>query len=149
MTVKPIPDGFHTVTPYLVVKGVPELIEFMCTGLGGELLEKNAMPDGAVMHAQVKVGDSIVMMGEAQEGSDPMPAFLYLYVTDTDALYNQALSAGATSVQEPKDEFYGDRTSGVKDASGNMWWIATHQEDLSTEEVNARAAAARGDSEGS
>lgn len=139
MAVKPIPEGFHTVTPYLVVEGVPQLIEFICAGLGGELLEKSEMPDGTVMHAQVKVGDSIVMMGEAQEEWKPLPCFLYLYVPDADALYNQAVAAGGTSVQEPRDEFYGDRTSAVKDPGGNTWYIATHIEDVPDDEMQARA----------
>ncbi|HET6204663.1 MAG TPA: VOC family protein [Planctomycetota bacterium] len=141
MAVKPIPDGFHSVTAYLVVRGVPKLIDFLQRGLGGEELERTQMPDGTVMCAQVRIGDSIVMMGEAHGEHAPFPAMLYLYVHDTDALYRRALKAGATSIQEPVDMFYGDRNAGVKDPCGNQWWIATHKEDVSPEEVARRAAA--------
>jgi uncharacterized glyoxalase superfamily protein PhnB len=142
MVVKPIPDGYHSVTPYLAVPGVARLIDFIKQAFGAEgPLEKLTREDGSVMHAEVRIGDSILMLGEPAGQFPPMPSVLYLYVEDTDAAYQRALQAGATSVMEPADQFYGDRSAGVKDPSGNMWWIATHKEDVAPEELARRAAA--------
>lgn len=145
MSVSPIPEGFQTVTPYLVVESVPRLIEFLERAFGAKLLESTTLPDGSVIHALMRVGTSMVMMGGAQGDAHPARStMLYLYVEDVDAWYEGAMKAGATSVQEPRDEFYGDRTSAIEDGQGNQWWIATHQEDLSPEEIAERAADARG-----
>jgi len=145
MSTSPIPEGFHTVTPYLLVRGVPALLDFLAKAFDAEQTECTQLEDGTIMHAQVKIGSSMVMMGESPGDQwPPMPGFLYVYVPDADAVHAQALAAGGTSVQEPRDEFYGDRTSGVKDPCGNLWWIATHVEDVSPEEIAKRAAAARG-----
>jgi uncharacterized glyoxalase superfamily protein PhnB len=94
------------------------------------------------MHAEVTIGDSVIMMGEPMGEFKPMPCMIYVYVEDTDAVYKQALKAGATSVMEPADQFYGDRNAGVKDMAGNLWWIATHVEDVAPEELEKRAQAA-------
>ena len=142
MAVKPIPEGYHTVTPYLVVPGVARLIEFLQQAFDAEERHRMARPDGTIMHAEVRIGDSIVMMGEATGEFQPIPAMIHLYVADVDAAYRRALAAGATSVREPTDQFYGDRTGGVKDASGNQWWIATHVEDVPPEEMKRRSEAA-------
>jgi len=139
--VKPIPDGYHTVTPYLVVEGVDELIDFLKQAFDAVETERLAGPDGKVGHGEVRIGDSVVMMGEASGEWKPMPGMIYLYVNDTDATYKRALDAGATSVMEPADQFYGDRNAGVKDAAGNMWWIATRKENVSPEELRRRAEA--------
>jgi len=141
MPVKPIPEGYHSVTPYLVVKGVAALIDFLKQAFDAREIERMSRPDGTIQHAEVRIGDSVVMMGEATTPWEPMPTMLYLYVSDTDATYQRALKAGATSVQEPADQFYGDRTAAVKDRSGNFWYIATHVEDVSPEEMKKRAAA--------
>ena len=141
MAVKPIPDGYHSVTPYLVVPGVARLIEFLKQAFGAIETERHARPDGAIMHAEVRIGDSVVMMGEPSGPYPAMPACVYLYVSDADATYKRAIEAGATSLMEPADQFYGDRHGGVKDPSGNTWWIATHQEDVSPEEMARRAKA--------
>ncbi|MDQ3950788.1 MAG: VOC family protein [Gemmatimonadota bacterium] len=138
---KPIPDGYHTVTPYLVVRDVPRLIDFLRQAFGATELTRAARPDGSVMHAEVAIGDSRVMMGEATASSPPMPGCVHLYVVDTDALYHLALQAGATSLREPADQFYGDRMAGVQDPVGNQWWIATHTEDVPPAEIARRAAA--------
>ena len=137
--VQPIPAGFHTVTPYLTVRGVKGLIEFVKAAFGAKLKMAHAMPDGTVMHAEVKIGDSIVMMGEARD--KVLESMCYLYVKDTDKLYHQALKAGGTSIMEPVNQFYGDRNAAVKDAWGNQWWIGTHVEDVSPKEMNKRMAA--------
>ncbi len=141
MAVKPIREGFHAITPYLVVNGVPKLLEFLRRTFDARITEQVARPDGGIMHAEARIGDSIVMMGEPMCDATPMPASLYVYVKDTDAVYRRALNAGATSVTEPADQFYGDRMATVVDPSGNRWSIATHIEDVSQEEVRQRAQA--------
>lgn len=140
MPVKPIPDDYHRVTPYLIIEGVAELLEFLRDVFGAEEVHSTVMPDGTVMHAEVRIGDAKVMMGEAQPEWPAMPGSLYVFVEDTDATYQAALAAGATSVMEPADQFYGDRNGGVKDPHGNVWWIATRIENVSREELEERAA---------
>jgi PhnB protein len=141
MAVTPIPKGYHTVTPYLVVQGVPKLIDFLKQAFDAQEIMRMPRPDGTIMHAEVRVGDSAVMMGEARGEFKPMPGSLYLYVDDTDATYQRALQAGATSLMEPANQFYGDRHAGVADPVGNHWWIATHIEDVLPEELARRAEA--------
>lgn len=140
MAPKPVPDGFHTVTPYLVVEDVPRLIEFLEKAFDAKDLHRTTLPDGTVMHAQVAIGDSPVMMGQSRDEWKPIPSCLYVYVSDADAFYRRALEAGATSLMEPQDQFYGDRSGGVRDPLGNSWWLATHVEDVSPEEIERRAA---------
>jgi PhnB protein len=141
MAVKPIPDGYHSVTPYLIVQGAPALIDFLKQVFDAVEKERFLRPDGAIQHAEVRIGDSHIMLAEASAVFPAMPCTLYVYVPDTDASYKRALEAGATSVMAPMDQFYGDRSGGVKDASGNYWWIATHKEDVPKEEMMRRAAA--------
>ena len=141
--VKPIPDGYHTVTPVLMVNNAAKLIEFLKQAFGARERERYADPDGKILHAEVTLGDSIVQLSDATGEWKPVQVPLLLYVTDTDATYRRALKAGATSLREPMDAFYGDRTAGVKDSFGNSWWIATHQEDVSREELERRAEAQR------
>ena len=140
-SVQPIPEGFHTLTPYLVVEGIPKLIDFLKQAFGAQETFRLTRPDGGVMHAEVKIGDSKMMMGEPMGEWKARPCALYLYVEDVDAVYQRAIQAGGTSVREPSDQFYGDRTGGVIDPSGNYWGIATHIEDVSHEEMEKRAAA--------
>ena len=141
--VKPIPDGFHTITPYLTVPGVAKLIDFVKQAFDAKEIERMQRPDGTVQHAEVKIGDSIVMMGEPQGQWTARPGTLYVYVDDVDSTYRRAIDAGARSLTEPADMFYGDRNAGVEDPSGNSWWIAKHIEDVSAEELQKRAAAVR------
>lgn len=144
MSTKPVPDGFHTVTPYLVVQGVARLLDFLKAAFNAVEIERHARPDGVVSHAQVRIGDSMIMVGDptgaTRDWQKPLSAALYLYVPDCDTMYRSALRAGATSLQEPTDMFYGDRHGGVVDSWGNQWWIATHKEDVSPEELRRRAA---------
>jgi len=140
-SVKPIPDGFHSVTPYLVVEGVPKLITFLEQAFDANEIERIPGPDGAVAHAEVRIGDSIVMMGSPRGETKAMPTTLYLYVTDIDATYTRALAAGGVSISEPTDQFYGDRTGAVRDPGGNEWHIATHVEDVSKEQLTKRMQA--------
>jgi PhnB protein len=141
MAVKPIPDGYHTVTPHLTVRGASKVLDFVKQAFEAKELHRIAHPDGTLMHAEIKIGDSIVMMGEAREGCQPMPSSLYLYVPDADAVYKRALRAGATSTMELANQFWGDRVGGVKDPAGNQWMIGTHKEDVSPEELRKRAEA--------
>lgn len=141
MAVKPVPDGYHSVTPYLIVEGVAKLIDFLKFAFEAKETERHAKPDGTIMHSEVRIGDSIIMMGEPTGEFKPMPGSIYLYVNDTDAVYKRALQAGGTSIMEPADQFYGDRNAGVKDSSGNFWWIATHKEDVPPDELAKRAEA--------
>jgi PhnB protein len=142
MAVKPIPDEYHNVTPYLVVKSAAELIQFMTTVFDGKETERISRPDGSIGHAEVRIGDSAVMLGEACDELPATPAGLYVYVEDVDAVYAKAIEAGASPIYEPADQFYGDRSGGVRDSCGNAWFIATRKENLSSEELSKRAAAA-------
>ena len=141
MAVKPIPDGYHHITPYLVVPGVATLLDFLTQAFEAQELHRLPRPDGTIMHAEVRIGDSRVMMGEPMGDAPPLLGSLYLYVNDVDAVYTRALHAGATSTSAPADQFYGDRSAGIKDPIGNQWWIATHKEDVSPEEITKRAEA--------
>ena len=142
MTAKPIPDGYHTVTPYLIVPDVAAELAFLERAFGAEVTFKMQGPDGAVSHAEARVGTSMVMLGGSSDKWPPMPCMLYLYVEDVDAAYARAVEAGGESIMAPADQFYGDRNGGVRDAFGNQWWIGTHVEDLTPEEMRRRAEAA-------
>ena len=140
MAVNPIPEGYHTVQPYLIVDGAKGLLDFVRNVFGASQTELMQAPGGdRVMHAEVKIGDSTVMLSDAQGPWQPMPAAMYVYVPNVDDTYRKALAAGGTSVMEPADQFYGDRHGGVKDPWGNFWWIATRVENVSKEEMQRRA----------
>jgi PhnB protein len=134
------PKAYHTVTPYLVVDGASQLIEFIVDVIGGAETLRLPGPDGRIGHAEVRIGDSVVMLADASKPADVMPAMLHLYVPDADALHHRALARGATSLREPTTEFYGDRMAGVEDTFGNKWYFATHVEDVSEDEMGRRAA---------
>ena len=136
-----IPKGYRTITPYLLVAGVPALLEFLQKAFDAAVLKTEMRDDGSVMHAEVRVGNSMLMAGEASKGFQPMPASIYLYVNDCDAIYQRALHAGGTIVFPICDLPSGERYGGVRDESGNVWWIATHVEDVSDDEQGKRWAA--------
>jgi PhnB protein len=139
MSVNYIPKEHHTVTPYIMVEGVEQVMDFLTATFGAESRSVMKSPDGRVMHAQILVGDSMLMLAEAKPPEwMSQPASFYLYVPDCDSAYQKALAVGATSIMEPADQFYGDRHGGVRDASGNSWWMATHIEDVSDEEMKRR-----------
>jgi len=138
MAAKAIPEGYHTVTPHLVVRGAAKQIDFLKQAFGAEEKGRSPGPNGELMHAVVKIGDSMVMMSDAMGQVEPRPMVLFLYVEDSDAVYRRALQAGATTVMELKDQFWGDRAGAVQDAFGNVWWIGTHVEDVSMEELQRR-----------
>jgi len=141
MAVRPIPEGYRTVTPYLTVHGLAKLLEFVQKAFDATIVHKMAMPGGGVSHAEFRIGDSMIMAGEASEKWTPRPGTVYLYVPDTDAVFKKAVAAGGQAIMEPTDMFYGDRNGGVTDPCGNHWWIGTHIEDVSPEEVQRRMAA--------
>jgi PhnB protein len=135
----PVPTGYHTVTPYLAVSDAQSLVDFMVKVFDAKEREMIRTPDGQIRHAEIKIGDSIIMLGTTSATYGTATATLYIYVDDADARYQKALAAGATSLREPADQFYGDRHGGVKDANGITWWIATHIEDVPPEELARRA----------
>jgi len=141
MPVESIPEGFHTVTPLLSVKGAGRLIDFLKAAFGAEEVFRLPAADGSVMHAELRIGDSILMLGETMEDCSYMPASLYLYVPDADAVYKAAIDAGGESLEAPVDQFWGDRVASVRDFAGNRWWIATHVEDVESDEIAKRAQA--------
>ncbi len=144
MSVKPIPDGYHSVTPYLTIDGAAEAIEFYKKAFGAVELFRMNGPDGKVGHAEIRIGNSPVMIGEAcpQAGTrapdGPTPVGLLIYVEDVDALAKQAVTAGAKLVQPVMDQMWGDRMGKLVDPHGHQWSIATHIEDVSHAEVTAR-----------
>jgi PhnB protein len=138
-SVKAVPEGMHSVTPYLVVDGANDLIQFIERSFGGKTMSIMKTKDGRVMHASVQIGDSQIMVSDSTEKYSAGASRLYLYVDDVDLIYQNAINANGISMREPIDEFYGDRSAGIKDAWGNEWWIATHVEDVDDEEMEKRA----------
>ena len=119
------PDGYPAVSPYLLVPRAQPVIDFARTVFGATELRRHEMPDGSVMHAEIRIGDSVVMLGEAGGQWPAIPTFLHVYVDDVDAVYRRALDAGGVSVQAPAQKGDPDKRGGVQDPGGNTWWIAT------------------------
>jgi len=145
MKVKAVPDGFHTVQPYLAVKDAHGIIEFLRKAFDARV-EIHALPDGTILNAMAQVGDSMVLIGQAPKGmpdNELLPAMLYLYVDDADSWYRKAIAAGGKSIREPADQAYGDRVGAVRDLANNQWWIATHIEEMTSEELIRRMAERR------
>lgn len=148
--VKPIPEGYHSVTPYLIVKGAAKAIEFYKQAFGATERIRMAQPDGRVGHAEIQIGDSRIMLADefpernivGPETLGNTPAMIHLYVEDVDAVAKQALATGAKEIRPVQDQFYGDRSGMFADPFGHKWNISTHKEDLSAEEIGKRAAAA-------
>lgn len=136
--VKTIPEGFHTVTPFLLADDVTKLLGFIEKAFSGTTVYSMKSLDGVVRHATARIGDSNVMISSGTELYGHMPCMLHLYVHDVDALYAQAVAAGGVSLREPTNEFYGDRTAAVVDAWKNQWWMATHIEDVDPAEMQRR-----------
>jgi PhnB protein len=141
-SVKPVPDEYQSLIPYFAVSDPAALLEFIQAAFGAEPGLTMRGPDGAVHHAEARIGNCVLMMGRSPSSR---PNTLYMYVPDVDAVYRRALAApgAARSLREPTDEWYGDRSAGLEDSQGNQWWLATHIEDLSSEELQRRTAEAR------
>src|SRR2546421_3771186 len=140
MAVNPIPAEYGSVTPYLVVNGASGLLDFAKQTFGAQELMSMPGPGGTIGHAEMRIGDDIVMLADAGPENPARSAALVLYVNDCDSTYRKALDAGGTTEMEPEDQFYGDRRAGVN-AFGISWWIHTHVEDVSPEEMQKAMAA--------
>jgi PhnB protein len=155
MSVKPIPEGYHSVTPYLIVRGGTDAIDFYKKAFGAVELFRMAAPEGKIGHAEIKIGDSPVMLADeypqmGYQGPQSLggsPVSLMIYVEDVDAVFDQAVAAGATVKEALQDKFYGDRMGTVTDPFGHVWHLGTHKEDVSPEEMQRRAKSAHGGGE--
>lgn len=149
MAVKPIPDGYHSVTPYLIVRGGVRALDFYKTAFGATELVRLDAPGGLIGHAEVKIGDSPVMLSDenpqwgakSPESFGGSPVHLMIYVDDCDSVFKQAISAGAKETRPLKDQFYGDRSGTLTDPFGHSWTIATHKEDVAPDELKRRMSA--------
>jgi len=149
MATKPIPDGYHTATPYLIIKNATKAIEFYKQAFGAKETMRFPGPDGKIGHAEIRVGDSAIMMADefpekgvrSPESFGGSPVMILLYVEDVDAVTARAIAAGAKSVRPVQDQFYGDRSGTIADPFGHVWTISTHKEDVSPEEMQRRMAA--------
>ncbi len=149
MAATPIPEGYHSLTPYLCVDGGTAAIAFYARAFGARERMRLAGAEGKISHAELEIGDSVVMLADEHpdigfrgpEHHQGSPVHLHLYVEDVDAVYARAVEAGATPVRPVQDQFYGDRSGSVRDPFGHTWHLATHKEDLSSEEVEARMRA--------
>jgi len=143
---KPVPDGFHTITPQLTLDNAAQTIDWYKKAFGAEEVRRSAGPDGKIMHAELKIGDSRFIMHDAMQGSKGpqafggSPASFWLYVENCDTLFNRAVNAGAKVQMPLEDQFWGDRAGAVADPEGYSWWIATRKEDLTPAEMQQRAA---------
>jgi|SRR5438552_1321133 len=146
MAVKPVPDGYHTVTPYLIVKGAARALDFYKKAFGATEVMRLADPSGKVGHAEIKIGNSPIMLADefpemgirSPQSIGGSGTSILLYVNDVDSLFSQAVAAGAKVLRPVKDQFYGDRSGTLEDPFGHMWSIATHKEDVPLEEINRR-----------
>ena len=146
MAAKPIPDGYHTATPYLIVRDAARGIEFYKKAFGATEMLRCADPSGKLMHAEIKIGNSPIMLADefpemqilGPQSRGGSTVIILLYVEDVDARFSQAVAAGAKVVRPVKDEFYGDRAGTLEDPFGHVWTIATHREDVSSEEMHRR-----------
>jgi PhnB protein len=151
--VKPVPEGHHTATPYMIIKGAASAIEFYKKAFGATELFRHSDPTGRIQHAEIRIGDSPIMLTDespdfpdwlSPQSRGGSPVHIYLYVEDVDAVFDRAVAAGARVLLPLKDQFYGDRSGGVTDPFGHIWYIATHKEDVSPEEIQRRAATQSG-----
>jgi uncharacterized glyoxalase superfamily protein PhnB len=138
MKVKPIPEGLHSITPYLHVRDINNMMGFLTHAFGARTVHISRLEDGTILNARMQIGDSMIELSEVRGDFQPMPCAIHLYVEDADAVYAKAVEVGAMSVMEPSTQFYGDREAFVIDPGNNHWYIATRVEDVSEEEMQAR-----------
>jgi len=150
-----VPDGYHSVNPYLTVRDVPAFVQFVQRVFDGVMVEEIRQNDGRVAHTEVRIGDSLLMVGAPEvdaplpRRAEPRPGTFYVYVPDVDATYHRAMACGANSWELPTERFYGDRVAAVVDSNDDVWWIATRKYTLSQQELQARAKQAWRHGEGS
>jgi uncharacterized glyoxalase superfamily protein PhnB len=137
-TVRPIPEGYTTVTPWIIVRGADQLLDYLKAAFGAEEIGRVYNADGTIGHAEARIGNAIVMMFDAKADWKPTPAYMRLYVEDGDAVYQRALAAGGTAVTEMTELAFGDRVGRVRDPFGNIWWIQERLEDVTPEEMGRR-----------
>lgn len=148
--VKPIPEGYHSVTPYLIVDGAVKALDFYKRAFGAQENFRMAQPDGRIGHAEIRIGDSVVMLADenmqmgirSPKSAGGASVMLMIYVEDVDKVFNRAVAAGATVERPIANQFYGDRTGGIVDPFGHKWYLATHVEDVPPAELERRAKAA-------
>jgi len=138
MAVHPIPKGFHSITPYFTVSGAAQFIDFITRAFGASELTRTLRADGTIMHAELRIGDSMVELSDAKPGAEPTRMAIHLYVENMDVVYHTAIRAGAHPVSEPRFQPYGDQESTLTDPFGNTWYISTHVEDVTAEEIASR-----------
>lgn len=138
MKVKPIPEAFENVIPFLVCSDTQKVIDFAVKVFGASVDDISKSDAGTIMHATIHIRNSAIMLSEASEQYPSKPVMMYIYVEDVDQIYKKGIEAGGESLREPTNEFYGDRSCGLKDVSGNQWWVASHVEDVSPEEIQKR-----------
>jgi PhnB protein len=138
MTGNPVPEGYHSVTPFVISRDTAGFFDFMKQAFDAEEIARVVGGDGRIGHAETRIGDSVVMAFDAKEGWPDTPAFLRIYVPDGDATFQQALRAGGTSVTEMTNMPWGDRVGRVRDPVGNLWWIMSRFEDVSLEVIEKR-----------
>jgi PhnB protein len=136
----PVPEGYHSVTPWIITRDTAALLDFLHRAFGAEELARILDADGRIGHAEARIGDSVVMAFDAPEQWPGTPSFLRLYVADGDAVHARALAAGATSITEMTNLFFGDRVGRVRDPFGNVWWIQTRVEEVALDDMAARAS---------
>jgi PhnB protein len=141
MTTNYIPEGYHSITPSVCVDDAEKFCAFLKDVFDAQERTRMDGPGGKIMHAEYEIGDSVIMLADAMPQWPAKSNSLYVYVKDVDSAYKRAIQAGATSVQEPANQFWGDRCSSVKDSFGNFWGIATHVEDVSPQELKERSEA--------
>ena len=150
MAAKPVPEGYHTATPYLIVNDAARALEFYARAFGAKELMRFAAPDGKIGHAEIRIGDSVIMLADehpemgyrSPRALGGSPVSLMLYLDDVDASFARALGAGAVQLRAPENQFYGDRSGTLADPFGHVWTLATHVEDVAPDELQRRAAAA-------
>jgi PhnB protein len=138
MAANPIPTGFTTVSPYLMVDDLQGSVDFLIKAFGAKSMGISNGPDGKPMHASLSFGDCAVMLGASMPGHEAFHTMLFIYCNNVDDLFQQALAAGGSQVQPVIDQPWGDRAGAIKDPAGNVWWVATHKEDLSEAEIQER-----------
>jgi PhnB protein len=137
--VRAVPEGLYTITPYLVVDNAIDLIEFLKQAFDARETFMHKTQEGKIMHSTVTIGNSTLMITDTMDGMPAQTGMFYLYLENVDDVFQKALNAGGTTVRDVRDEFYGDRAGALKDKWGNVWWIATHMEDVKPDELERRS----------